>query len=73
MEQRDELKELKKELIKQIKLLDKEIKQHKRTASVEPVPESEYSVVTTGRNTPSKRIQTKLNLLRKVVNHIKER
>lgn len=70
MELRAELRELRKELNKQIKLLDKELKHQKRTMDVEPVPDALYSVTTMGKDIDNRRVQTKINLLRKVVNHL---
>ncbi|MEC2400920.1 hypothetical protein ABES35_08455 [Bacillus subtilis] len=72
---RDELRELKKELNRELKKLDKEIKSLKKTMGVEPVKDSQHSVIITGKedNRQTKIIQTKLNLMRKVLNTVKER
>ena len=76
MEQmREELRELRKDLNRQIKAIDKELRHLKRTMDVESVKESQHSVITIGKeDTKAKRIiQTKLNLLRKVVNNLQSK
>lgn len=68
-EQRDELRQLKKDINKELKLLDKQIKK-KVVATVEDVPNSYSSTLILGNDTPDRNIQAKLNLLKRVVNHL---